>query len=258
MEKTCSKCKDVKSVTEFYKSGKGYYSQCKECCRKAKKAEYSANKAKINERCRKYYDGNKKKICEQKKTYYEINKERIIERMRLKYNSDINVRIATSIRRRTREFMGAGDSKYMDLIGCLHSQLRKWFEFNFELDEHTEMSWENFKTLWQIDHVFPLSVAIKKGGDVSKYFLWTNLRPTLRSYNASKHNKIKIMDLILVEIRIKLFKKQIQSITNDIVDISIYNEIDNAIVHSKNIDEQEVDDILDAEVDCLDNSEQEL
>lgn len=39
--KTCSRCKQVKSISDFYRSKQtrdGYYSWCKECARKAKKS----------------------------------------------------------------------------------------------------------------------------------------------------------------------------------------------------------------------------
>ena len=76
--KRCSKCEEVKSVSEFSKdrrSKDGYKSRCKECAKRYREE----NKEKIAERGRRYYDKNKEKIAERRKPYREENKEKIAE-----------------------------------------------------------------------------------------------------------------------------------------------------------------------------------
>lgn len=66
--KQCSRCKEIKPRTEFYKNGKtpdGLRSHCKECNRKLNKDYYERNKEKEIERGRKWAKENpesKKKI----------------------------------------------------------------------------------------------------------------------------------------------------------------------------------------------------
>jgi len=104
--KTCSKCKEIKDISEFHKnkqSKDGLKSSCKECSKKflienkekisIQKKEYylknkdyinnrnkiynNKNKEVINKRSKEYNDNNKEKIIEYRKDYYSLNKEKI-------------------------------------------------------------------------------------------------------------------------------------------------------------------------------------
>ena len=93
------------------------------------------------------------------------------------------------------------------MIGCDHEILVKWFEYNFEQDIHMNMNWENYN-IWAIDHVYPLSHAMKlPEEDRKKYFKWNNLRPVLTQYNAEKHDKIIQEDIDLIRTRAGEFIK---------------------------------------------------
>ena len=84
--KQCTKCKEVKPVSEFYKDKAkkdGLRPQCKEC----KKKHYQENKDKISEWCKKHYQENKKTLIKKYKKYYQENKERENERSR-KYRKE--------------------------------------------------------------------------------------------------------------------------------------------------------------------------
>ena len=80
MEKRCSKCKEVKPITEFTKDinrRDGYYPQCKQC-----RAEYSRNKYLIHKerillQSKEYYDNNKKSTSDRHKRWYIDNKESV-------------------------------------------------------------------------------------------------------------------------------------------------------------------------------------
>jgi len=91
--KKCSKCGEVKAVSEFYKdkySKDGVRSSCKECKKQyykannekilgQKKQHYKANKKKIKKYNKQYQQANKEKIKEHRKQYYQANKEQIKE-----------------------------------------------------------------------------------------------------------------------------------------------------------------------------------
>jgi len=74
--KICSKCREEKSVSDFYIGRK----QCKKC-RAEREAQYrSANKEKIAGEKAQYRSANKEKIAERNAQYYSANKEKLVER----------------------------------------------------------------------------------------------------------------------------------------------------------------------------------
>jgi hypothetical protein len=114
--KKCSKCKNSKELTEFYKksaSKDGYRSECKECSKKysdensevikeyrnkrykelkntdeykkKRNKYYLENKEHSLEKSKKWRDNNQEKLSEQKKEYYQLNKESILEQRKVEY-----------------------------------------------------------------------------------------------------------------------------------------------------------------------------
>ncbi len=75
--KTCSKCKEEKPVSEFYRyktSKDGLKGQCKGCM----KSYYTINSDKISIRMKEYRDTNKELLSKQKREYYKNNKDKIL------------------------------------------------------------------------------------------------------------------------------------------------------------------------------------
>ncbi len=73
--KKCSKCGEVKEISEFNKNKytkDGLRCQCRDCG----KEYYEANKEQIIERSKEYYEDNKEQIKERSKKYQENNKEK--------------------------------------------------------------------------------------------------------------------------------------------------------------------------------------
>ena len=56
------------------------------------------------------------------------------------------------------------------------------------------MSWKNYGSYWEIDHILPLKVAIGVN-DLSKLNHFTNLRPLKASENRSKGAKLMEMEV---------------------------------------------------------------
>jgi hypothetical protein len=66
--KVCSRCKEIKAITEYYSdSNGGYLYQCKVCCSKSKKVYISKNKTKVKESKKVYCSTHKVQIINQKK-----------------------------------------------------------------------------------------------------------------------------------------------------------------------------------------------
>lgn len=72
--KVCSKCKEIKVLSEFHKSRKikcGFKSQCKNCT----KFYYEYNREKVLDRQKLYYESNKELLSEKARKYYIENKQ---------------------------------------------------------------------------------------------------------------------------------------------------------------------------------------
>lgn len=81
MNKSCSKCKIKKELTQFSfrKDRNNYRSQCKLCVKSNKHNYYQKNKKKFVENNKIYYKQNKEKCLELSKNYYIKNLEKELE-----------------------------------------------------------------------------------------------------------------------------------------------------------------------------------
>lgn len=95
--KTCSKCKETKELTEFYKfKGRkdGLHSQCKVCIKTANKANYEANKEHKKAMSRAYREANKdcpkfkERESNRAKAWAEANKDRTKANQRAWYEAN--------------------------------------------------------------------------------------------------------------------------------------------------------------------------
>jgi hypothetical protein len=70
--KRCTKCGEVKSVSEFCRMSHtkdGLQSMCKVCCNERYRKYYEQNREKVNERVRKYRERNRDKDAERHRKY---------------------------------------------------------------------------------------------------------------------------------------------------------------------------------------------
>lgn len=236
--KTCKCCDNEKNLCEFRKhitktGTESYENQCKKCTsqnnkirrlklkeddpeayekmlvkrRDKDKRHYEKNKEMINERNNSYYKDNKKKIRKQRKQFAEENPE-ILKEQRKKFLSKTDNKLGTNLRRRTRYFLqsGKGTSK---LLGCSIEYFKKWLQFNFDLDkDDLEMDFDNYGTVWELDHVYPCSkFDLEDEDEQKKAFSWENILPVSCEYNKSKNNKIVQKDLDKLSKRLTKFKK---------------------------------------------------
>lgn len=239
MEETreCKKCKIVKSIKEFrsktVKNNTWYERKCKQCnaleqrekkqlMKKNNPDQYENERIKARERDRKtykikgdiikarnnkYYEKNKNKIHESRKQYRKNNKEKV-KKWKNKYRDSIDGRLSMNLRGRVRREIGTG-KEWLELLDCHIDNLRNWFQYNFDLDEHCNMNWNNYGKVWEIDHVIPCkSFNLQDKEQRKKCFHWKNTLPVLKEYNKSKNDKIKMSDILKLELRLKLFEKK--------------------------------------------------
>jgi len=89
--KECSKCKEVKELSEFgkAKSNKdGLRGQCKECISKYKKEYRDNNKEYIHTRLKEWREENREKLYKYRKEWAEDNKEKIVEKRKEYYQEN--------------------------------------------------------------------------------------------------------------------------------------------------------------------------
>jgi hypothetical protein len=185
--KTCSRCKENKDVSLFGKKS----SWCKSCkCEYAK--EYRLNNQElVRERNREWYEV---KGRQHRKEYRQkrLEEERRYENER--YHNDPNFRMRKILRTRLiKTIKGIKTSKsLMSYVDVDILTFVKWIEYQW----HDNMSWDNYGSLWEVDHVIPCSSYDLTIEDNKKEcFHWSNMRPLLKTQNMSKSNKI-IEDVI--------------------------------------------------------------
>lgn len=228
-KKICAKCKESKSVDEFYKretSKDGLRAECISCERVRRAKHRKANKDNIKEYNRNYREANKEKIAEKKKAYYEANKEKykayceankekIAERKKAYHEANrekSSQRSADYYRKRKddplfrlirnyrnsclKAFQSIGQKKNnssLKLLGLkTWQQLAKHLSKQFYNHPKTgkKMTFDDHGIYgWHIDHIIPMSTA-KTEEDIIKLCHYTNLQPLWAKDNLSKGNKI--------------------------------------------------------------------
>jgi hypothetical protein len=214
--KLCCKCKQQKPATEFGKlktSPDGLRYDCKHC----RKEYRDKNIAKIKEKQREYYNANKDTLLAKNAIYRENNRD-VINEQRSEYRSrpeiklhvkqknkeylpikkekirnrrktDLNFRISEVIRSKIYKVLNGLPTSYTNILGCDYDFLKKWIEFRFD----PTMNWENFGSVWQIDHILPISkFDFSIEDNLHICFHWTNLQPLQSKINRSKYNNFEL------------------------------------------------------------------
>jgi hypothetical protein len=195
MNKICIKCEKEKDIELFVKTK----NSCKECEKEYKRNHRLKNKEYLKEKAAKYYLDNKENILERvanhyqnnreyrigyQKEYASLNKEYIskykMEYQRNRRKTDPVFKLKYVVSRIIRNsLMCKGLSKNKrttDVLGCDISFFKTYLEERFTSD----MCWENYGEVWDIDHKIPLATATTEE-EVLKLNHYTNLQP-LDSY----------------------------------------------------------------------------
>jgi hypothetical protein len=190
--KKCSKCEIEKPLTEFYKRGNGYKSQCKECSSIYGKEYYSSNKDIHNLKMIEHYVTNKEKYQTRQKKYRIDNKDKINNIAKIytnhKRRTDPIFKLKHNLRVRIKEYLKSKNIKNtnttLELIGCTPEFLRDYLENMFD----EKMTWNNYG-LWEIDHKIPLSQASTLD-ELYKLNYYSNLQPMWKHENIKKGAKL--------------------------------------------------------------------
>lgn len=170
-DKTCTKCSVLKKATDYrFRSN-----VCIECEKQDMYQWRKNNPEKFKEHLQRYRSTPEYK---EKNNAYKRNK----------YNTNIIDRISHLYRHRIRRLIREKkDGLHMELLGCNYTQLLEWLEYNFK----DGMTWDNYGTIWHIDHIIPCSsYNFNNVEDQKKCFHWTNMAPLEVTENIKKGNKI--------------------------------------------------------------------
>ena len=189
MEKKCSKCGEVKSVTEFYKqiaSPDGLYRWCKACARIYQKVYYAKHREEIAARQEVYYKGHREERAVYSKVYYKVYYKRHREKIaaRQKVYRDRHQKKLAIYRKVYRE----GHLEQFRMYATQHRVLKAGAsgyatveQIQARIDYYGKCCYICGAPYEHIDHVIPLS----KGGSN-----WpANLRPTCSKCNLKKGSK---------------------------------------------------------------------
>jgi hypothetical protein len=225
-KKACTKCKQEKPITEYYRynqSSEKLRPTCIPCCNKESRKFYSNNKDEQNamskERyknnkvhylsvCKKYRKNNQQKISVYQTKWAKENPDKIKaketkyrlahpDRIKKRYTENNRKRLSTpagllsnrvsSVMWHSLKNFKAGQH-WEDLVGYTVGQLSAHLESLFL----PGMSWDNMG-MWHIDHKIPRSAFnYEKPEDIDFKKCWAlkNLQPLWATDNIKKYNKL--------------------------------------------------------------------
>jgi hypothetical protein len=192
--KTCKKCLNeqdkIRKKNMRIKKSETFMAKCEKCEEEKVLKEFA--------KLKKFY---KKKICIS--CYPQFLTEQKNEWCKNERLTNINYRLKKSLAARLRSVVVKNDST-MNYIGCNVQYLREWFEYNFTGD----MDWDNYGSLWSIDHIIPVcKFDLTNNYDMLKCWNWSNLMPVTIKFNSSKKD-IDINQINYILKQIEKFKEE--------------------------------------------------
>jgi hypothetical protein len=216
--KKCVKCFTDKPIEKYRKYKETHYSNtCKSCLNEMDKLrKINVRRAKMETlvKCEKCNEEKKLKEFAKLKKYYKqkiclpcypiILREQKNQWCKNESNNNMNYRLKKSIAARLRTVLVKNVST-MNYIGCNIQYLREWFEYNFT----DEMNWDNYDSLWSIDHIVPVAkFDLTNETEKLKCWNWTNLMPVTVKYNSSKKKNIDLNQVNQIIEKLERFKEE--------------------------------------------------
>lgn len=219
LTKLCSKCNKEQEITNFYVCKNGRVcSYCKTCQKlyDKERSEKSKLYSKAYRESHKDYFNNYNKSekhrqsCKQfrinnpdsNQVYYNKNKQIILKRQaekRKEYNNRLHRSVSARVYCCLKQNKNS-KSTFNDILDYSEQDLRAYLESQFT----SEISWDNYGTYWELDHIIPVNTF--NFNDYSEFkTCWSliNLRPLEKSLNRqrpkdgsdiSEELKIKILN----------------------------------------------------------------
>lgn len=209
--KICTKCKENKDLSEFYKNENRYRPECKKCsilsASDRQVVKLSNNKEAIYKKAKIKRDNlseqQKIKNKENNKIKYDnrSDEDKIKENLRrknrckIRYETDLNFKLKCILRSRLNTALkkNTKTGSAVDDLGCSIDKFKVYLESKFE----TWMTWGNHgiydksRNTWQLDHIDALAnFDLKNKEEFMRAAHYTNYQPLLAKENLEKSNKI--------------------------------------------------------------------
>lgn len=163
--------------------------------RERSRRHYYANKEIYKERAKRQYESDKEKHHEQGKIWAMNNREKRLEISRKynrKFRSTPKGNLSSTISKRMNESLQKGmkaGRHWELLVNFTIDQLKSHIEKLFK----PGMTWENYGTVWHIDHKIPIAAFnFEKPDDIDFHLCWSlkNLQPLEAKKNLSKGGRL--------------------------------------------------------------------
>lgn len=191
-----NKEKNTEAVKKWREKNPDYmkqYSQT-EKSKEYHKQYYKENSQVYKDRKKEWRAQNPEREKETRAKYNEENKEKLNKYHRKwkenKRNTDINYKLQSNLSRRIRYELnallkGKKVKRTTSYIGCTIDELKEYLNQKLLLG----MTWENYGSVWHIDHIIPCS-SWDFSSDFESNCCWNyrNLQPMLASENQRKHD----------------------------------------------------------------------
>lgn len=184
----CSKCQ-IEVSDDLIVAKK---SCCRECNKAYCKAYKAANRDKISAYNHKYKSEHKQEVSSYNHTYNTLHKNALVAaallRKKRRFALEPEFKIACNLRKKLwrllkRQCKCQNVDDVVRFVGCKPDQFKGWIESQFD----ASMTWDNYGTMWSIDHVIPCSsINLEDDEQQIKSFNWSNLRPVVKAQNYRK------------------------------------------------------------------------
>jgi len=203
MMKKCRKCGEEKALSEYYRNKKtrdGLKNKCKDCCR-AYQAGHKA-RPEVKERAKAYMrewierPGNREKTRARKQTpEYKARQKAYMKEYRNEYQNRrrredpiyrMRQNVSSAVRKALFRNNGGKDGQAtFTHLPYTVAELKEHLEKQFD----DTMTWENYGSYWEIDHIYPQSLLPYESlecENFQKAWALSNLQPL-----ESRENKVK-------------------------------------------------------------------
>lgn len=174
-------------------SAKKYREKNREKIKKANKRWRDKNKEKVRENNKRWKEKNKDRVRELSRLYRERNRDKLNSQLRERHRVRVKEDEMYKLIKATRSNVHAAfkrsiynkNTSTSDLLGISWDKYKLYLESMFS----DEMNWDNYGSYWNIDHIYPLSLA-RDEDELYGLLHYRNTRPMISADNSSKNNKI--------------------------------------------------------------------
>lgn len=191
--KTCTRC-SFNGEENLFMPRKN---TCRKCQNEMSRNYKARNKEKISAYNKKYKAEHKEEVKVYNHEYNKNNREQIQKRQNVQHRErkkvDANYKLRVNLSNRLLQALNCKKThKTLDLLSCKIKEFRDWLENLF----YDECDWDNYGTLWHMDHVIPCSLFDLSNDEHQKIcFHWANIQPLYAKQNLEKNNRIELEDI---------------------------------------------------------------